>query len=141
MTCLRWHREEVVVYLQLIHDLSARSGWVVSATRRPIYAREVYDTHCVRGWVGLGGCLDGTENFVLTGIRYPDRPSCCEPLYRLRHLGLPEFLLLSLNLPVGTKENNEAHQNKRSSGQHWILGLSRYERRVLITRPGRSATS
>jgi hypothetical protein len=95
------------------------------------------DTRCTRGWVDLGGCLDGTENLVFTGIRYPDRPSRCEPLYRLRHLRLPELQLLSPNFPVRTKENNEAHQDKRSSGRHWILGLSRYEGRVLIPRPRR----
>jgi hypothetical protein len=75
------------------------------------------------------------------GIRSPDRPSLCEPLYRLRHPGLSEFLLLSLNLPVGTKENNEEHQDKRSSGRHLILGLAKYEGTVLITRPQHLAMS
>jgi len=35
-------------------------GWVVNATRRPLYPRERPDTHCIGGWVcpraGVGGC-------------------------------------------------------------------------------------
>ena len=41
-------------------NLGARFSWVVIATPRPLYRREVTGTHCTRGWVrpkaGLKGC-------------------------------------------------------------------------------------
>ena len=37
----------------------ALGGWVVKATPRPFYPREIPDTHCTGGWVGTGVALDG----------------------------------------------------------------------------------
>jgi len=34
-------------------------GWVVNATPRPLYPREIPDTYCVGGWVGPRVGLDG----------------------------------------------------------------------------------
>ena len=34
-------------------------GWVVKATLRPLYPREIPDTHCTGGWVGPRAGLDG----------------------------------------------------------------------------------
>jgi len=33
-------------------------GWVVNATLRPLYPREIRDTYCIGGWVGLRAGLD-----------------------------------------------------------------------------------
>jgi hypothetical protein len=64
----------------------ADSGrWVVSTALWPLYPREMTDTHCAGGWVGLGVGLDGTE--ILSpppaprGIHSPDRPAHKESLY------------------------------------------------------------
>jgi hypothetical protein len=38
-------------------------GWVVNATRRPIYPREKPGTHCVEGWVGPRAGLDVRGKF------------------------------------------------------------------------------
>jgi hypothetical protein len=34
-------------------------GWVVSATPRPLYPREIPASHCIGGWVGHRAGLDG----------------------------------------------------------------------------------
>ena len=34
-------------------------GWVIKATLRPLYCRERAGTHCMGGWVGPRGGLDG----------------------------------------------------------------------------------
>jgi hypothetical protein len=45
----------------LFLDLSARRGWVVSTTPRPLYPRERPGTHCTGGWVDLRAGLDVCE--------------------------------------------------------------------------------
>jgi len=34
-------------------------GWVVNATPRSLYPREIIGTHCIGGWVGPRAALDG----------------------------------------------------------------------------------
>jgi hypothetical protein len=70
----------------LFLDLSARRGWVVSTTPRPLYPRERPGTHCTGGWMGLRTGLDVCENSrPPTGIRSPDRPASSQSLYRLSY--------------------------------------------------------
>jgi hypothetical protein len=45
----------------LILDLSARRGWVVSTTPRPLYLWDKPGTHCTGGWVGPSAGLDVCE--------------------------------------------------------------------------------
>jgi hypothetical protein len=42
-------------------DLSARRGWVVSTTPRPLYLREGPGTHCTGDWLGPRAGLDVCE--------------------------------------------------------------------------------
>ena len=62
-------------------------GWVVNATLRLLYPPERAGTHCIGGWVGPRGGLEGVENLAPTGIRSPDRPARSELLYRLKYPG------------------------------------------------------
>jgi hypothetical protein len=57
-------------------QLVSRREWVVSLTLWPFYfgkdpVRFVY-------WVGLVAGLYSTENLASSGIRFPDRPACCD---------------------------------------------------------------
>jgi hypothetical protein len=47
--------------IALPFNLGARWGWVVIATPRPIYPREIPGTHFIGGWVGPRTGLDGWE--------------------------------------------------------------------------------
>jgi hypothetical protein len=79
-------RGEVEVCIALlILDLSARRGWVVSITPRPLYPLERPDTHCTGGWVGRRAGLDRWGKSRPTGIRSPDRPARSQSLYRLSY--------------------------------------------------------
>jgi hypothetical protein len=49
---------EAKVYLQTICNLVARREWVVNTKLRPLYPREVPDTHCTGDWMCLGAGLD-----------------------------------------------------------------------------------
>ena len=62
-------------------------GWVVEATPRPFCPGERPNNPCVGGWVGSRTGVDGAENLVPSGIRFPDRPARSELLYRLRYRG------------------------------------------------------
>jgi len=46
-------------YSSTLSLTSALDGWVVSATPRPLHARERPGTHCIGGWVGLRAGMDG----------------------------------------------------------------------------------
>jgi hypothetical protein len=50
-----------IIVALLILNLSARRGWVVSTTPRPLYLRERPGTHCTGGWVGPRAGLDVCE--------------------------------------------------------------------------------
>jgi hypothetical protein len=47
----------------LFLDLSARRGWVVSTTPRPLYPQERPGTHCMGGWVGPRAGMDMCKKF------------------------------------------------------------------------------
>jgi hypothetical protein len=47
----------------LFRDLSARKGWVVSTTPRPLYPWERPGTHCTGGWVGSRAGLDVCKKY------------------------------------------------------------------------------
>ena len=49
----------------LTQSQAGNGRWVVSTALWPLYPREMTDTHCAGGWVGLGVSLDGTEILVL----------------------------------------------------------------------------
>ena len=36
-------------------------GWVVNATPRSLYPREIHGTHCIGGWVAPRAGIDGCE--------------------------------------------------------------------------------
>jgi hypothetical protein len=61
-------------------------GRVVNATARPIYPWEwdAVPTAQEAGWASESVCT-GAENFIHTGIRFPDRPARNELLYWLRY--------------------------------------------------------
>jgi hypothetical protein len=70
----RWVEEEIE--LEPIRKLSARRGWVVSTTLRPLYPRQTPSTHCTGGWVSLGGPIwTAAEKFAPTRIRFLGRPA------------------------------------------------------------------
>lgn len=56
------HREEAEVIA-----LSLLGGWS-SATRWPLYPREIHGIHCKGGWVGLGAIADGSTKSRPTGF-------------------------------------------------------------------------
>ena len=61
-------------------------GWVVNATSRPLYPRELPSTHCTMG--GPQGRCGRVRNISPpNGIRSPDRPARSKSLYRLSHPG------------------------------------------------------
>ena len=85
----------VNIQLYSSFNLSARWGWVVNATPRPLYPRERPGTHCIGGWVGPRADLDGygksrpppgidPRNVQPVASRYtdcamPDRGLCLQP--------------------------------------------------------------
>ena len=54
--------------LYFFFNLSARWGWVVNASPRPLYTREWPGTHCTGGWVDPRAGLEGAENLAPTGF-------------------------------------------------------------------------
>ena len=71
----------VDVQLYAFFNLSARWGWVVNSTSRPLYLRERPGTHC--GSQGWSGRVRKISPFA--GIRSPDRPAPSESLYWLSY--------------------------------------------------------
>jgi hypothetical protein len=49
---------EAEVYLQSIHNLDARRGWVVSTNGWPFYPRQRSVTRCSLGWMDHRAGLD-----------------------------------------------------------------------------------
>jgi hypothetical protein len=66
-------------------NFDAREGWVVSASRWPLYRRK--RDHCTEDRVCLGAGLrvGDRENFESTGIRSPNFPAGKRSLNRLRY--------------------------------------------------------
>jgi len=63
-------------------------GWVENSTPQPLYPRERPGTHCIGGLGGPRAGLDGCgKSRPPTGIRYLDRPTRSESLYRLSYPG------------------------------------------------------
>jgi hypothetical protein len=61
--------------------------WVVTATPRSLYpGKDPIPILEEAGWAP-GPVWMGVENLASTGIRYPDRQTRIESLYRLRHPG------------------------------------------------------
>jgi hypothetical protein len=77
----------IEVQLYSFLNLDARWGWVVNATRRPLYPPEKnrYPL-CGRLWAP-GPIWTGAENIAPTGIRSPDCPARSESLNRLSYPG------------------------------------------------------
>ena len=136
----------------LFLDLCAIWGWVVSATPRPLYSRERPDTHCIWGWVGPRAGLNGCGKFrpppPPPGIRFPDRPTRSESLYRVRYIyikwqirlvpppvnGRRVLIINSLDLLFFSPVNSQyvcfglpCSENRCSDLDHWIhqLGWTR----------------
>jgi hypothetical protein len=74
-------------------------GWVVNATPRPLYLREIAGTHCEGGWAPEPVWM-GAENLAHTVIRTPHRPSSSESLYRQSYPGPPSWTILGKTLPL-----------------------------------------
>ena len=55
-------------------------GWVVCTMPFLFYPQKRPGTHCTGGWVGLGACLDGTENLAPIRICSPELPVCSNSL-------------------------------------------------------------
>ena len=92
-----WRFEgRVDAQLYSFFNLGARLEWVVNTMPLPLHVREKDTVRIVReaGWAP-GPVWTGTENLVPTGIRYPDRPTCSESLYRLSYRG-PRKVTISL---------------------------------------------
>jgi len=53
----------------------------------PLYPQACAGNHCLVGWVGPSAGLDGCGKLAPTGLRYQDRPSRSEYLYRLSYPG------------------------------------------------------
>ena len=70
-----------LIFLQLRRYM----WWVVNATPRPLYRREIAGTHCRGGWVEPRAGWAGVENLATTGIRSQDRPALSESLYRVSY--------------------------------------------------------
>ena len=69
-------RGGVDVWLYSFLNLSARWGWVVNATPRPLYPRERPGTLCRGGWVSPQSRSGRVRKISPpTGIRSPDRPA------------------------------------------------------------------
>jgi hypothetical protein len=58
---------------------------VASTTPRPLYPRQIPDTHCTGGWLDPGPVWTCAKNLAPTGIRSPDRPARSQSLYRLSY--------------------------------------------------------
>jgi len=80
MTCLSGI-EDRRRYCSNPFAVSARSGWVVNTTHRPVYPRKRSDTHCRGGWVDLQAVLYRSEETRPTGTGSPDRPVRTDSLY------------------------------------------------------------
>ena len=78
-------RGGVEVQLHSFFNIGARWGWAVNATPRPLYPRESPGTHCIGGWVGLRGGLDGCRISRPHWDSIPDLPAHSESLYRLSY--------------------------------------------------------
>ena len=78
-------------------------GWVVNATPRPRYPRELPHIHCTGGWIDLGDGLNGTQN-IAPPPRGLDPPPYSESLYRLSYPG-PGGLLASLIKLCNARKN------------------------------------
>src|SRR5215469_16749173 len=79
-------------------DLSARRGYVVSITPRPLYPRERHGTHCTGGWVGPRVGLDscGKSRLHRNTIPGPSHPK-------------PVAIPTELSRPVGVQNvSNES---------------------------------
>jgi hypothetical protein len=98
-TCLRRQRREAELQLQLIRNLGARKGWVVSTTPRPLYPREREPVPIVQeaGWAP-GPVWTGTASLALTDIRSPDRPARSESIYRLICRGRQSVCIIDIKL-------------------------------------------
>jgi hypothetical protein len=69
----------------LILNLSARRGWMVSTTPRPLYpGNDLVPTVQEAGWAP-GPVWTCAKNLVPTGIRSPDRSAVSQSLYRLSY--------------------------------------------------------
>jgi hypothetical protein len=62
-------------------------GWVVNATPRPLYPREIPGTHFVEGFVVPRTGLDRWGKSRPNRDTIPDRSTRSKPLYRLRYPG------------------------------------------------------
>jgi hypothetical protein len=71
-------------------------GWVVNATPRPLYPREIPSTLRKEGRVGwaTGAVWMSAENLANTWIRTPDRLARTESVYRLNYPGPPSYTVL-----------------------------------------------
>jgi hypothetical protein len=74
---------DALVWIQLIRNLAARLGWVVSTTPPPLYP----GTHSLPtvqepGWES-GPVRTDTKSLGRTGVQTPDNPAHSESLYRL----------------------------------------------------------
>ena len=78
------------------------SGWVVSATPRPLYARKGPVASCTGGWAGLSGSLDGYGKFRSTAVRTPDPSARSQSLYRPCCPG-PEYNILIIIISNNTE--------------------------------------
>ena len=58
------------------------------------------------GWA-VGPVWTGAENFAPTGIRFPDRPTFSQSLYRLRYPAHPAPSGLPIMIPVITLSRTE----------------------------------
>ena len=68
------------------HDHGTSRGWGVSVTPRPLFTPGKDPVPIVQeaGWAP-GPVWTGAVNLAPTGIRFPDRPTRSQSLYRLRH--------------------------------------------------------
>jgi len=73
------HRENLEVDLQSIHNLGARSRWVVDTTLRPLYPGKDPVLIVQKDAWTSGPVWSGTENLTHTAIRSLDRPASSKP--------------------------------------------------------------
>jgi hypothetical protein len=75
----------VEVEIYSFFNLSARLGWVLKATPRPLYPKERNPVPILKAFVWAPVPIwTGAENFVPIEIRSPDRPFRSDSLYGLR---------------------------------------------------------
>ena len=68
-----------------IHNLGARSGWVVNATPGRFAPGKRLSTHFTRDAWASGSVSMSPENLASTGFRTPDHQACIKSLYRPQH--------------------------------------------------------